>query len=145
MKKLAGMGAVIFILLYISLLQGKGVPKAIRIGVASMITPIETVRYYQDLLSMCQRRLLFLVRTWYPSKGINKPWIRRNIRPLIPEDKQDASKIVNWILQIAGLSTSNSFEAKRKLGRRGRGFFNLFRNLLRGDFLKGGSVIVRCV
>jgi len=52
------------------------------------------------------------------TKGINKPWIRRNIRPLIPEDKQDASGVVSWIPKIVGLPplkfTLKLFETKKQ-------------------------------
>jgi len=57
MKKITGFVVIIFILLYISLLQGKDIQKPIRIGVASMITPIETVKYYQDLVEYVSKKM----------------------------------------------------------------------------------------
>jgi len=57
MKKITGFVVIISILLYISLLQGKDIQKPIRIGVASMITPIETVKYYQDLVEYVSNKM----------------------------------------------------------------------------------------
>jgi hypothetical protein len=66
----------------------------------------------------CQCRGSFRLGHSIQSKDINKPWIRRNIRPLIPKDKEEASKVVSWILQIAGLPplkfTLKLFERKKE-------------------------------
>jgi hypothetical protein len=50
----------------------------------------------------------------------NKPWKRRNIKPFLPRDKEEASKVLNWILHIAGLPplkfTLKLLETKQKGG-----------------------------
>jgi hypothetical protein len=40
--------------------------------------------------------------------------MRRNIRPLIPKDKEEASKIVNWILHLEGKFTLKFLETNKK-------------------------------
>jgi len=78
--------------------------------------PVFSLIFYADL---CQLSSSFRLRHSNHRRD-NKPWKRRNIRPFVPRNKEEACRVINWILLKAGLPplkfTLKLFETKNKGG-----------------------------